>query len=320
MSTVRTALITGVGGQDGSYLAESLFARGYEVTGTTHRKDSVAGTTEHLSLSDSRQIEDIVKRGRFDEIYNLAARASSAQLFDDPTETADINGLAAVRFLEAVKRHSPQTRFCQASTSEVFGANTAWPYKEDSERLPINAYGAAKVFADNMVQAYRTSYGLFACSAILFSHESPRRSTHFVVRKVCRGAAAVALGIKQTLTLQNPDAVRDWGFAPDYVEAMRLMLQAEAPRDYVVSTGETHSVSELCEVAFGHVGINWEDHVEFGSVEDRHSVPQVGDAARIENDLGWRPTISFEQMVGVVVDADLALLARDNSTSENNDA
>lgn len=321
MSSGRTALITGVSGQDGSYLAEALRARGFQVTGTTHRKDLAdASSTVYLSLSDDRQIEDLVKHGQFDEIYNLAARASSAQLFDDPLSTADINGLAVIRFLQAVNKYSPQTRFCQASTSEIFGANTTSPYVEDSPRQPINAYAAAKAFADHMVQAYRTSHGLFACSAILFSHESPRRSTQFVVRKVCRAAAAVSLGIPHTLTLHNLDAVRDWGFAPDYVEAMRLMLQAERPRDYVVATGEAHSVRDLCEMAFGYVGVQWQDHVEVDSVEDRHSVRRIGNAARIENDLGWRPSISFDKMVARVVDADRTVLADEDSILQSNDA
>lgn len=320
MSSARTALITGVSGQDGSYLAEALRARGYHVTGTTHRKDIAdASSTAYLSLSDNRKIGEVVKRGQFDEIYNLAARAAGAQLFDDPLSTADINGLAVTRFLDAVKEHSPQTRFCQASTSEIFRANATSPYVEDSPRQPINAYGAAKAFADSMVYAYRTTYGLFVCSAILFSHESPRRSIDYVVRKVCRAAAAVSLGITHTLKLHNLDAVRDWGFAPDYVEAMRLMLQAEKPRDYVVATGEAHSVLDLCEVAFGHVNAQWQEHVEIHGVEDRHSVGRIGNAARIENDLGWRPTISFEQMVAKVVDADRVLLTHEDPIFQSND-
>lgn len=320
MTSARTALITGVLGQDGSYLAESLRTRGYRVTGTTHRDGPIDdSSTVRLSLSDDRQIEDIVRRGQFDEIYNLAARASSAQLFDDPLRTAEINGLAAVRFLAAVGKYSPHTRFCQASTSEIFGSNALSLQDEDSPRRPTNAYGAAKVFADNMVNAYRVTYELFACSAILFSHESRRRPVHFVVRKVCRAAAAVSLGVVEPLRLDNVDAVRDWGFAPDYVEAMRLMLQAEQPRDYVVATGEAHSVRELCEAAFGHVGAEWQDHVEVDGIKDRQSVPRIGNANRIKTDLGWRSTISFEQMVARMVDADRALLAREDSMREGKD-
>ena len=252
------------------------------------------------------QIEEVVRIGQFTEIYNLASRASSAQLFDDPLATADINGLAVGRFLEAIKSHSPSTRFLQASSSEVFAGSSTSPQDERTLRHTLSAYGAAKAFADHLVSAYRSTHGLFACSAVLFSHESPRRPPHFLVRKVARAAARIADGLQDTVTLGDLSAIRDWGFAGDYVEGMKLMLRAEKARDYVLSTGLPHTVRDVCEIAFQHVDLDWNDHVriEEQSMRVADPVARVGNSSRARRELGWTPATSFDQLVKQMVDSD----------------
>lgn len=322
----RTALITGILGQDGSYLTELLVARGYAIVGTTHRMDAtttidVSGKDVPvipLDLADSRSIQEILERIQPDEIYNLASRSSSAQLFDDPIATAEINGLSVVRFLETIRTICPHTRFCQASSSEVFARATQSPQDEGTPFRPRNAYGAAKVFAQNMVENYRDRFGIFSCSAVLFNHESPRRGKEYVTRKITSTVARIAAGQEATIALGDLDSRRDWGFAGDYVDAMWRMLQRAIPEDYVIATGETHTVRELCELAFSHAGLDYRDHVVVDQqyIRGPESVVLCGNPSRAREQLGWRPGVSFQQLVHMMVDADCAVLARNAKAEE----
>jgi len=316
------ALITGISGQDGWYLAKRLLELGHPVIGTTHRAGltgvDVAGThvaVTQLSAADTASLEDLLRQQRPTAVFNLAARASSAQLFDDPLATAEVNGLSVARWLEAIRRASPTTRFCQASSSEIFAGASSSPQDESTTLRPLSAYGAAKAYADHLVAAYRSAHGLFACSAVLFSHESPRRPSHFLMRKVACAAARIARGLDQRLVLGDLDATRDWGFAGDYVEAMRLMLAADEPRDFVIATGEAHTVRDVCEIAFAHVGLDWRRHVEVDESLKRPPEPvlRVGNASRARRELGWEPRVGFHQLVTSLVDADRAALARSDT-------
>jgi GDPmannose 4,6-dehydratase len=311
--TSPVTIITGIHGQDGHYLAQRLCALGKPVVGTTHRADC-AGTLrlQHaeipvlwLPLSDAARITDLVAEHRPAAIFNFAARASSAQLFDDAVATADINGVAVARFLEAIRQHSPHTRFCQASSSEVFGASPlTTPQDERTARIPTNAYGAAKAFADHLVHAFRSTHGLFACSALLFPHESPRRDPHFLTRKVARAAVWIAAGRQDSVTLGDLAAQRDWGYAPDYVEAMRRMLEQPEPEDYVLASGQPHTVADVCAAAFARVGLDWREHVRVDDALKRapERALRVGDASRARAQLGWQPTLDFEALIAVLVD------------------
>ena len=309
---MKIALVTGVDGQDGWYLAKRLVELGTTVIGTSR---NAAGTIDGvplvaLDLANMAQIEEVLGTYRPDEVYNLAARASSAQLFDDPLATADINGVGVGRLLEAIRRLVPAARFCQASSSEIFvGARTS-PQDETTLRQPQNAYGAAKAYADHLVAAYRATFGMFACSAILYPHESPRRPPHFLMRKVARAAARIAARLEEKVVLGDLAAVRDWGYAPDYVEAMRKMLQAAVPCDYVIASGEAHTVGEVCEVAFAHVGLDWRKHVivDESLIRTPDPVPRLGRATRARDELGWAPTIDFFDLVKHLVDSDRTLL------------
>lgn len=317
-----TAVVTGISGQDGYYLAERLLTLGHAVIGTTHRPDASANIDvgghlvplHFLDLGATQAVAAFVDAHRPDAIYNVAARASSAQLFDDPLATADINGVAVARMLEAIRRHSPRTRLCQASSSEVFAGATHSPQAEHTPRAPLNAYGAAKLFADHMIAAYRHQHGTFACSAILYPHESPRRPPHFLVRKVAHAAARAAVGRDQNdgkVALGDLSAVRDWGYAPDVAHAMTLMLAAAEPRDYVIATGEEHTVEDVCRVAYAHVGLDWRAYVTVDGtlVRPPEPVRRVGDAKRARAELGWAPSLDFAQMIGRLVDADRTLLS-----------
>ncbi len=317
-SAPKTALITGLRGQDGSYLAEYLLTKGYRVIGTSH----VAACTfrlpelgievevEQLDLSSTAGVKHVIDKVRPDEVYNLAARSSSAQLFDEPVATAEINGLAAVRFLEAIREVSPHTRFCQAASSELFVGADISPQDENTPYRPMNAYGAAKAFAANMVAAYRARHGLFATTAILFNHESPRRGMDYVTRKITHTVAKIALGKATELMLGTLDSRRDWGFAGDYARAMWLMLQQQSAEDFVIATGEAHSVREFCEVAFSHVGLDYLDFVRIDPQWARRveTVELCGNPAKIKQHLGWRPSVGFDDLVRMMVDADLAQL------------
>jgi len=311
----KTALITGISGQDGSYLAELLVGKGYRVIGTSRSDGTVPeiGSIElrRLDLGDTDAVAELVAALRPDEIYNVAARASSAQLFDAPLETADINGLATVRFLEAIRRYSPGTRFCQASSSEVFAGTRVSPQDESLDAAPVNSYGAAKAYGWHMVRMYRSRYGLHACTAILFNHESPRRAGHHVTRRISTGVAMIAAGQADRLELGSLDSRRDWSFAGDVVQAMWLMLQHATGDDYVVASGKTHSVRDFCRIAFECVGLDYEKYVTidaaFGGRAE--TVELRGDPSRARRQLGWAPQMGFADMVRLIVDADLERLA-----------
>jgi GDPmannose 4,6-dehydratase len=325
---MQTALITGINGQDGSYLAELLLERGYRVVGLT-RSDAPARheRIDHLpqgielvqgSLLDERSLQRILEQHRPREIYNLAARASSTQLFADPVLTGDSNGLAVVRMLETIRTVDTTIRFCQASSSEIFGEAPQSPQSESTPFRPRNPYGVAKLFAHGMVGTYREHFGVFACSSILFNHESPRRGPEFVTRKITMGVARIKAGLADSLQLGSLEATRDWGYAGDYVRAMWQMLQAQAPDDYVVATGESHSVREYCEIAFAHVGLDYRNYVQVDPHVQRplESVRRVGDATKARTALGWRPTVSFEQLVRMMVDADIENFTRSKNFAE----
>jgi GDPmannose 4,6-dehydratase len=314
---MRRALVTGINGQDGSYLAEYLLARGYQVVGLVRedagdRLDRIRHIRSQLqivqgSLLDEALLRRVFEQHRPDEVYTFAARASSSQLLSDPTLTAEYNGLAVVRMLEAIRTVDPNIRFCQASSSEMFGAVCESPQNELTPFRPRNPYGVAKLFAHGMVGTYRENFGVFGCSAILFNHESPRRGPEFVTRKISMSVARIRAGLARSLPLGDLDVTRDWGFAGDYVRAMWQMLQAEVANDYVVATGVSHSVREFCELAFDRVGLDYRAYVQADPRVRRapESTPLLGDASKARRELGWQPSISFEQLVTMMVDADI---------------
>jgi GDPmannose 4,6-dehydratase len=313
---MKRALITGITGQDGSYLAELLLAKGYEVHGIVRRSSSDArGRIAHLSavtlhrgdMADAGSIARIVHDVEPEEVYNLAAQSHVGDSFQQQEYTADVTGVGTLRLLDAVHRHAPGARFYQASSSEMFGGmlGTA-PQDEETPFHPRSPYGCAKVYAHWQTVNYRESYGLHASCGILFNHESPRRGEEFVTRKIARAAARIAAGRQDTLHLGNLDAKRDWGFAGDYVEAMWLMLQQDTPDDYVIATGETHTVREFCELAFARVGLRWEEHVVVDPALFRPAEVDLllGDASKAREVLGWEPRCSFRSLVQEMVDAD----------------
>ncbi|WP_298604258.1 GDP-mannose 4,6-dehydratase [Zoogloea sp.] len=317
-SAPKKALVIGALGQDGTYLTELLLAKGYTIIGTTHR-DAVAlaggypAPLRHLDLRSQDAIATLIAAEQPDEIYNLGARASSAHLSDDAEQTGDINGLAVTRLLEAIRRHSPHSRLCQALSSEIFARCVVSPQNEHTPPSPANAYGAAKTYALHMLQAYRDQYGLFACGAILYNHESPLRPAQFVTRKVTRCVARIASGVTETLQLGNAEHRRDWGHARDHVRAMHSMLQQERAEDFVIATGITHSIADLCRIAFEAAGLDFRDHVTFQHDPSRRSegLELCGDADKARRLLGWTPEISFEALIREMVSADLALLHTD---------
>jgi len=318
----KTALITGITGQDGSYLAELLLAKGYEVIGMVRRSSTVNfGRIEQIQdqivlvqgdLLDQTSLIDIMREYQPDEIYNLAAQSFVPISWKQPVLTGEFTALGVTRMLEAMRAAAPNARFYQASSSEMFGKVHEVPQNERTPFYPRSPYGVAKVYGHWITVNYRESYGLFACSGILFNHESPRRGLEFVTRKVCHGAAQIKLGLAHQLQLGNLEARRDWGFAGDYVEAMWRMLQQKAPDDYVVGTGETRSVRELCQVAFGYLGLDWEKYV---TVDPKLIRPAevdllVSDPRQAREKLGWQPSVSFEGLIQMMVDADLAQLKK----------
>jgi GDPmannose 4,6-dehydratase len=320
MATKR-ALITGITGQDGSYLAELLLAKGYEVVGVVRRSSTVnferiAHIQDRLELVpgdllDQGSLVGILAEQRPNEVYNLAAQSFVMTSFSQPVLTGDVTGLGAVRLLEAIRHVDPDIRFYQASSSEVFGKVQQVPQTEATPFYPRSPYGAAKAYAHWITVNYRESYDLFAASGILFNHGSPRRGLEFVERKVSNGVARIARGIDKELRLGNLEARRDWGFAGDYVDAMWRMLQLDEPGDYVIASGQTHSIRELCEIAFGRVGLDWSDHVV---QDDRFYRPAevdllIGDPAKATAAFGWQPRTSFAALVEMMVDADCAAIA-----------
>lgn len=315
---VKRALITGITGQDGSYLAELLLEHGYEVTGVVRRSSSPnLWRIEHLldrltlrpaDLLDQLSLMRIVQDVRPHEFYNLAAMSFVPASWDQPLLTGDFNSQGVTRMLEAIRQVDTSVRIYQASSSEMYGRVREVPQTELTPFYPRSPYGVSKVFAHYITVNYRESYGLFAVSGILFNHESPRRGLEFVTRKVTDGVARIKLGLADHLSLGNLDAKRDWGFAGDYVHAMWLMLQQDQPDDYVIATGQSHSVRQLVETAFGHAGLPWEPYVRTDPALLRPAEVDhlVGDATKARRVLGWQPTVSFERLVGLMVDADLA--------------
>jgi GDPmannose 4,6-dehydratase len=317
---MTTALITGITGQDGSYMAELLLTNGYRVIGTTR---DVPKAAQSLPLSlrskvelvgwdmlDQDGIVKILSRYRPAEMYNFASHSSGSGMYDDPVGIGEVNGLAVARILEAICGQDKNIRLCQASSREIFGEARESPQSEETLVNPRSPYGAAKLYADSMIRMYRHRYGLFACSAILFNHESPRRGLEFVTRKITHEAAKIKLGLANEIRLGNLDARRDWGFAGDYVRAMWLMLRLQQAGDYVVATGETHSVRELCELALGHLGLDYRDYVREDAAVYRpiETVQLVGNSTKARKQLGWAPAVGFREMVRMMVDADLQML------------
>ncbi len=315
-----TALITGITGQDGSYLAEFLLDRGYTVAGMVRRTSHHSyERIEHLigririvtaDLLDQHSLTMAIRDVEPDEVYNLAAQSYVPTSFSQPVLTGEFTALGVTRMLEAIRLVRPEARFYQASSSEMFGKVDRSPQNEQTPFHPRSPYGVAKVYGHWITVNYRESYGLHAVSGILFNHESPRRGMEFVTRKVTDGVARIALGLATELRLGNLDARRDWGFAGDYVDAMWRMLQQDDPRDYVIGTGVTHSVRELVEVAFAHVGLDWHQHVVTDPALMRPAEVDLlmADASRAREDLGWTPTVEFEELVALMVEADLARL------------
>jgi GDPmannose 4,6-dehydratase len=315
---VTRALITGITGQDGSYLAELLLDKGYEVHGMVRRSSTERfERIEHLrhritlhqgDLLDQRSLVDALRVAEPDEIYNLAAMSFVAVSWIQPTLTAEFTGVGVTRMLEAMREVCPRARFYQASSSEMFGKVRETPQSERTPLHPRSPYGVAKAYGHHITVNYRESYDLHCCSGILFNHESPRRGLEFVTRKITWHAAAIKAGRTDVLRLGNLDARRDWGYAKDYVEAMWLMLQREQPEDYVIATGETHTVRDCVEIAFDHVGLDWERHVELDPTLLRPAEVDhlVGDSTKARRELGWQPTTGFEALIRLMVEADLA--------------
>ena len=317
---MRRALITGIGGQDGSYLAELLLEKGYEVVGLVRPGaepyENLAAIADEIELHEAdllhqTSLAQALRAADPDEIYNLAAPSFVPASWEHPVETAEFAAVGATSLLEAIRLVNPELRFYQASSSEIFGEPRESPQTEATPLAPVTPYGVAKAYAHFSARSYRQRYGLFACSGILYNHESPRRPLEFLPRKVAYGAAAISLGLEQELVLGDLDARRDWGYAADYVDAMWRMLQQDAPEDYVVASGESHSVRELVECAFGHVGLDWQRHVRVDPALQRGRAELhrlVGDPAKARAQLGWERTLEFAQLVQLLVDADLQRL------------
>ncbi|HNS01503.1 MAG TPA: GDP-mannose 4,6-dehydratase [Anaerolineae bacterium] len=316
------ALITGITGQDGSYLAEFLLAQGYDVLGMVRRSSTVnfdrirhyqdQVTLVQGDLLDQVSLINILEEHRPVEVYNLAAQSFVPTSWQQPVLTGEFTALGVTRLLDAIRLVSPTTRFYQASSSEMFGKVQEVPQRESTPFYPRSPYGVAKVYGHWITVNYRESYDLFACSGILFNHESSRRGLEFVTHKITNAVARIKLGLEHELRLGNLDARRDWGYAPDYVRAMWLMLQQDQPDDYVIATGETHSVQEFCQEAFGYVDLDWQ---EFVVQDPRFMRPAevdllVGDASKAAKHLGWEPSVTFRDLVRIMVDADLEALQR----------
>jgi len=322
-SMARKALITGITGQDGSYLAEFLISKGYEVHGLVRRSSTFnTDRIDHIyedpheegvnlflhygDLNDGGQLSNLIYNIRPDEVYHLGAQSHVRVSFDMPEFTGDVTGLGTTRILEAIRRSGIKTRFYQASSSEMFGDEPA-PQNEETPFRPRSPYSAAKAYAYWMVRNYREGYGMFASNGILFNHESPRRGETFVTRKITRAAARIKLGLQNRLYLGNLDAKRDWGYAKEFVEAMWLIVQQDRPEDYVIATGEAHSVREFLDETFGYVDIDWHDYVE---TDERYFRPTevevlIGDARKARKELGWEPKVTFKELVKIMIEADL---------------
>jgi GDPmannose 4,6-dehydratase len=317
---MKTTLITGVTGQDGSYLAELLLAKNYQVIGVVRNlenaKKSVLSTLKNTvelvewDMLDQQLITDILKKYQPAEIYNFAAYSSGSGMFEDPVGIGEINGLAVARILEGIRATDVNIRFCQASSREIFGETIESPQTENTPTNPRSPYGAAKLYADSMIKIYRQRYNIFACSAILFNHESPRRGLGFVTRKITHEASRIKLGLAKELHLGNLNALRDWGFAGDTVNAMWLMLQHGHADDYVVATGEAHSVREFCDCAFGYLDLDYRTYVREDASVYRpvEAAVLVGNADKARTVLGWKPKVRFNELVHMMVDAEMQTL------------
>jgi GDPmannose 4,6-dehydratase len=327
---MKKALITGITGQDGSYLAELLLAKGYEVHGIIRRASTFnTGRIDYLyqdphinnvrlflhygDVADSTNLIKLLYRVQPQEVYHLAAQSHVRVSFDIPEYTGDVTGLGTIRILEAIRETGLKSKFYQASSSEMFGKVQEVPQRETTPFYPRSPYGAAKAYAYWATVNYRESYGIFACNGILFNHESPRRGETFVTRKITRAVAGIRAGLQDSVYLGNLDAKRDWGYAKEYVEAMWLMLQHHEPDDYIIATGETHSVREFVEAAFSYAGLDWRDYVQ---IDPKYYRPAevdllIGDASKAKRKLGWEPRTTFKELVRFMVDADSAALKSD---------
>jgi GDPmannose 4,6-dehydratase len=325
---MRRALITGIGGQDGSYLAELLLEAGYEVAGIVRPGaapyDNLAELADRIELHEAdllsqTSLAQALRAARPTEVYNLAAPSFVPASWDRPVETATFAATGATSLLEAIRAVDPAIRFYQASSSEIFGEPRETPQTEETPLEPVTPYGVAKAYAHFIVHSYRRQYGLFACSGILYNHESPRRPLEFLPRKVAHGAAAISLGLQSELVLGDLDARRDWGYAGDYVRAMWLMLQRDQPGDYVVASGEDHSVRELVQIAFACVRLDWQEHVRVDPALQRGAAELhrlIGNPAKARAQLGWQPQLDFTELVHLLVDTDLARLRAHATTME----
>ena len=319
---MKKALITGITGQDGSYLAEFLLEKGYRVAGIVRRSstesferiDHIKNKVElkQADLLDQLSIIDAIKEFEPDEIYNLAAQSFVPTSWTQPILTGEFTALGVTRMLEAIRHISKNIKFYQASSSEMFGKVQQIPQNEKTPFYPRSPYGVAKVYGHLITVNYRESYNIFACSGILFNHESPRRGREFVTRKVTEGAVKIKLGLAKELRLGNFEAKRDWGYAKDYVRAMWLMLQQKEPSDYVIATGKEHSVKELVEIAFGHLGLKWKDYVVIDPALIRPAEVDhlVGDYSKAKKELGWEPHVSFQELIEMMVEADMERLKK----------
>ena len=336
---MKKALISGITGQDGAYLTEFLLSKGYQVHGIVRRSSTFSTSRlDHLyrdphdadarlflhygDLSDGTVLRRVLEHVQPDEIYNLGAQSHVMVSFEEPEYTVDVDALGTLRLLEAVRDYQVQrdkkVRFYQAGSSEMFGKVRETPQKETTPFYPRSPYGCAKVFAHWQTVNYREAYGIFACNGILFNHESPRRGETFVTRKITRGATRIKLGLQKKLYLGNLDAKRDWGFAGDYVEAMWLMLQQDEPDDYVIATGETHSVKEFVERVFGRLGLDWQKHVE---IDPKYFRPTevdmlLGDAGKAKEKLGWVPKVKLDELVEMMVEHDMELASQEKTLKD----
>lgn len=329
---MKKALVTGITGQDGSYLAELLLSKGYEVYGIIRRSSSFnTGRLDHIyqdphepeahlkliygDLNDASSLNKIIRTVSPDEIYNLGAQSHVRVSFDVPEYTGEVVALGTVRLLEAIREAGISPKFYQASSSELFGQVAEIPQRETTPFYPRSPYACAKAYAYYITRNYRESYGIFACNGILFNHESPRRGETFVTRKITQAVARINLGLQKKLYLGNLEAKRDWGYAPDYVEAMWLMLQQDEPDDYVVATGETHSVKEFLEEAFAYVDLDWENYV---AIDRKYLRPAevdllIGDPGKAKRKLGWQPEVTFKELVRIMVDADMEQVKKEHN-------
>ena len=333
---MKKAFITGITGQDGSYLAELLLKKGYIVHGLIRRSSSFnTSRIDHLyqdrhnihaklfvhygDLSDGSVLNQLLKNIKPDEIYHLGAQSHVRVSFYMPEYTGDVTGLGTLRLLDAIRESGIKTKFYQAASSEIFGNATQVPQNENTEFRPRSPYAISKVYAYWTTVNYRESYNIFACNGILFNHESPRRGETFVSRKITRAVGRIKYGLQKKLYLGNLDAKRDWGYAPEYVEAMWLMLQQDEPEDYVIATGEVHSVKEFLEEAFKHAGLDWKDYVEIDPIYFRPTEVDMlqGDSTKAMKKLGWKPKVKFKELVKIMVDADIKLAENEKRLAEH---